>query len=368
MRLGSNFTGIGSWEKSLQRLEINYDLQFFSEIDKYAIASYSAIHNVSEELNIGDITKVDVKELSDIDILVYSPPCQAFSQAGKQLGFEDKRGILFFESLKIIQEKQPKFALMENVKGLTTKKFKAEFEIMLDELDKAGYNNYYKILNAKDYGIPQNRERIFIVSIRKDIDKGFTFPIGFDNGIRLKHILEKEVDEKYYLSDEMTSKLLNQLKELKIDEPVILHNIYGGFKEEKPRIFADYSPTIRTSAGGGHIPSVLVQEGIQFTRKNVKGIVDACNTLTANDPLRTLGNNNPITGVLTETSKRRFRIRKLMPLETWRLMGFSDNDFYKAKNSGISDTQLYKMAGNSIVVDVPYYIFKSLSELYPEHF
>lgn len=130
--------------------------------------------------------------------------CQAFSLAGKQMGFDDERGVLFFDALRIIKVKKPKYALMENVKGLTGKKFKEEFYTMLKKLEEAGYNNYYKVLNSKDYGIPQNRERIFIVSIRKDIDDGsFEFPEEFDNGLRLKDMLEPIVDEKYYISGQL---------------------------------------------------------------------------------------------------------------------------------------------------------------------
>lgn len=139
--------------------------------------------------------------------------CQAFSFAGKQLGFDDERGILFFDALKIIKEKKPMYAMMENVKGLTSKKFKNELSIMLKKLEEAGYNNYWNVLNAKNYGIPQNRERVFIISIRKDIDDGsFKFPAPFDNGLRLKDLLEDSVDEKYYINDERTKGLIEEIK------------------------------------------------------------------------------------------------------------------------------------------------------------
>ena len=210
IKLGSLFTGIGAWEKALKDMTIEYDLQFFGEIDKYAIKSYCQIHNETEDKNIGDITTVDADTVPDIDMLVYSPPCQAFSVAGKMMGVEDKRGVLFFDALRVIETKQPKIAIMENVKGLTTKKFKETFESMLEELERVGYKNYWKVLNLKNYGLPQNRERVFIVSIRNDIDKGFEFPEGYDNGLRLKDMLEDEVDEKYYISQEKVEKLLAQ--------------------------------------------------------------------------------------------------------------------------------------------------------------
>ena len=210
----SLFSGIGAFEKALSNLNIPYNLLAYCEIDKYASKSYSAIHGVSEDLNLKDVTKVDSLDiLDDVDLITYGFPCQDISNAGKQRGFTDEEGNrtrsgLFFEALRIIEEFQPKFAIAENVKALTSKKFTEEFKTVLESLEEAGYTNYWQVLNAKDYGMPQNRERVFIVSIRKDIDKGFTFPKPIPLELRLKDLLEDEVDEKYYLSDVATKKLL----------------------------------------------------------------------------------------------------------------------------------------------------------------
>lgn len=210
----SLFSGIGAFEKALSNLNIPYNLLAYCEIDKYASKSYSAIHGVSEDLNLQDVTKVDSLDiLDDVDFITYGFPCQDISNAGKQRGFTDEEGNrtrsgLFFEALRIIEEFQPKFAIAENVKALTSKKFTEEFKTVLESLEEAGYNNYWQVLNAKDYGIPQNRERVFIISIRKDIDKGFTFPTPIPLELRLKDLLEDEVDEKYYLSSVATKKLL----------------------------------------------------------------------------------------------------------------------------------------------------------------
>lgn len=159
-------------------------------------------------MNLLDVTKIDTSKLpKDIDLITYGFPCQDISLAGKQRGFHREDGSLtrsglFFEALRIIEDTKPKIAIAENVKNLTSKKFAEQFKIVLDSLEEAGYNNYWKVLNAKDYGIPQNRERVFIVSIRKDIDHGmFEFPSPFPLKKRLKDVLEEEVDEKYYLSD-----------------------------------------------------------------------------------------------------------------------------------------------------------------------
>ena len=205
LKVLSLFSGIGAFEKALDRLNIDYELVAFSEIDKYATKSYCAIHGVDESMNLGDITKVDENSLpKDIDLITYGFPCQDISLAGKQKGLFNNDGTqtrsgLFFEALRIIEATKPKIAIAENVKNLTGKKFKEQFELVLKSLEEAGYSNYWKVLNAKDYGIPQNRERVFIISIRKDIDKGYEFPEPFPLQLRLKDMLDDEVDEKFYL-------------------------------------------------------------------------------------------------------------------------------------------------------------------------
>jgi DNA (cytosine-5)-methyltransferase 1 len=230
----SLFSGIGAFEKALDNLQIPYDLIGYCEIDKYASKSYAAIHGVPESMNLGDITKVDEQALpKDIDLITYGFPCQDISNAGKMKGLFNADGTktrsgLFFEALRIIEATQPRVAIAENVKMLVSKKFSEQFKIVLDALEAAGYNNYWQILNAKDYGIPQNRERVFIVSIRKGIDNGtFRFPKAFPLELRLKDMLEDSVDEKYYIQQEMTRKVV-------IEEPFtdsqalrLVRNEYG---------------------------------------------------------------------------------------------------------------------------------------------
>ena len=212
IKLLSLFSGIGAFEKALTNLGVQYEVVNYCEIDKYASKSYSAIHGIPESKNLWDITKVNVLNLpKDIDLLTYGFPCQDISLAGKQKGMFNEDGTLtrsglFFKALDIIECVKPKIAIAENVKALTSKKFTEEFKIVLDSLEKAGYHNYWQVLNAKDYGIPQNRERVFIVSIRKDIDHNmFEFPKPYSLEKRLKDFLEPHVDEKYFLSDKMIS-------------------------------------------------------------------------------------------------------------------------------------------------------------------
>ena len=179
LKLFSLFSGIGAFEKALERLKIEYELVGFSEIDKFAIKSYCAIHNVSEDKNFGDITKIDVSELPEFDILTWGFPCQDISIAGKMKGIKEgeTRSGLYYEGYRILKEKRPKYSIIENVKNLTSKRFKTQFDCILRDLADLGYTNYWQVLNSKDYGIPQNRERVFIISIRNDLDaSNFCFP------------------------------------------------------------------------------------------------------------------------------------------------------------------------------------------------
>lgn len=291
MKVLSLFSGIGAFEKALDRIGIDYKLAAFSEIDKYAVKSYCAIHGVDESMNLGDITKVDENSLpKDIDLITYGFPCQDISLAGKQKGLFNEDGSqtrsgLFFEALRIIEATQPRVAIAENVKNLTSKKFKEQFEIVLNSLEEAGYNNYWKVLNAKDYGIPQNRERVFIVSIRKDIDDGeFEFPESFPLELRLRDMLDKEVDEKFYLSDVQIERIKTttyvsgsrriQEKEYcdtlcardwKDPKCVQVGQIYGTDREPNPQAGRIYSadgiiPTIDSCSGGNRMPKVAVRE------------------------------------------------------------------------------------------------------------
>lgn len=358
-----------------------WELVNFCEFDKYAVKSYCAIHNIDESLNLGDITKVDEKKIADFDMMTWGFPCTDISIAGKQEGFinadgEKTRSGLYYDGLRILKWKKPKISIIENVKALTNKKFKGIFEMILNDLDKAGYNSYWQICNAKDFGVPQNRERCFVISIRKDVDNGkFKFPEVFDNGLRLKDILEDEVDSKYIVSNEKTKQFLKNV-ENKIDTskeclgtchykndlskstrdrvynnslncptltatmykdpPKILQignliNSQGKFKNPQVgRIYSEngISPTLNTCQGGQREPKILKEENKNMDENN-------------------------------------YCIRKLTPKECWRLMGFSDEDFEKAQNAGVSSTQLYKQAGNSIVTNVLYYIFKELYNAMP---
>lgn len=287
MKLLSLFSGIGAFEKALDNLEIPYELVGYCEIDKYASKSYSAIHNVPESMNLGDITKVDEKALpKDIDLVTYGFPCQDISLAGKQKGLFNEDGTqtrsgLFFEALRIIEETQPRVAIAENVKNLTSKKFNAQFQIVLESLEQAGYTNYWQVLNAKDYGIPQNRERVFIVSIRKDIDTGmFQFPKGFPLELRLKDMLEDEVDEKFYLSNVQIENL-----HMKSKDSLVYDKSMIGF-EGNAREYNDIMPTITSREWKE--PRVVNESRLNeinmFENPQVRQIGNCCPTKTRENP------------------------------------------------------------------------------------
>lgn len=323
MKVFSLFSGIGAFERALETLNIKYDLMAYSEIDKNASKAYALIHKVSESLNLGDITKIDETKLpKDIDLITYGFPCQDISIAGKQKGFATTDGKtrsgLFFDALRIIQTTKPRIAIAENVKNLTSKRFKNEFEIVLKSLEDAGYNNYWQVLNAKDFGIPQNRERVFIISIRKDIDNyTFKFPEKMPLKFKLKDFLENQIEDSFYIKNYSSFSLINEYCGM----------LSGGafeklFDISKRAYSIEYiAPTIHTRQDGNTGTKIFIYEN----------------------------------GLL--------KIRKLTPTECFRLMGFSGKYVEILRENKISTSQIYKMAGNSIVVNVLVEIFKKLERM-----
>lgn len=408
MKVISLFSGIGAFEKALTNLGIEHEVIHYCEIDKYAAKAYSIIHEVDESKNLGDITKVNIESLPiDIDLITHGSPCQDFSIAGKGLGADGgTRSSLMWNSVEIIKHCRPKFVIWENVKNVISKKHKHNFDKYINELEKMGYKSHYKVLNAKNYGVPQNRERIFVVSTLEDVD--FIFPEPFELKYKLKDLLQSEVDEKYYISSDKVDGLIQTVKDrvlLDNDNPVRIGNIYG---EGKGTGFAgnvwskeSICPTLTTMQGGNRQP-MIVDAIIGSTQKNAYvGDGSISSTLTSamgkgggHTPMIVVKNNNKKgydlatvgdtinieqpssttrrgrvghgvaqtlnTGCHQVTPTEDFRIRKLTPTECWRLMGFSDEDIHKCIEHGISNSQLYKMAGNSIVVNVLMEIYKNL--------
>lgn len=217
IKLLSLFSGIGAFEAALRRGGYQFETVNYCEIDPYASKAYSQIHGISEDYNLKDVRQVNTLLMDNVNLVTWGWPCQDISVAGKQRGFTDSDGNrtrsgLFFEGLRILETLQPEYAIAENVKALTSKKFEKEFNTVLSSLAEVGYNNYWKVLNAKDFGIPQNRERVFIISIRKDIDTGtFKFPEKQPLELRVKDMLEPEVDEKFYINSDRAKKLIEKI-------------------------------------------------------------------------------------------------------------------------------------------------------------
>lgn len=339
MKILELFAGYGSQALALKRLGLEFTAET-SEIDKYAMQTYDMIHGKTN--HHGDITKINEKELGYFDLITYSSPCQDFSTAGKQKGGDkgsETRSSLLWECERIIAEVKPKYLLMENVKNLVGKRHKHNFDAWLEVLEKLGYDNYWQVLNAKDYGVPQNRERVFVVSIRKDLNQGYKFPEKIPLEKRLKDILEPIVDEKFYLSDEQVARF-----------QASNYNVTATRLQEKEwcdtlcaRDYKDPKCVVEPKI---NMLGLLDIKGNEQARRvyDKKGLSPTLNTMQGGNRQPKIYNN--------------YRIRKLTPRECRRLMGVNDVDFDKIQ--GISNSQLYKMAGNPIVVDVLATIFNNL--------
>ena len=374
MNLLSLFSGIGAFEKALDNIGVEYNMVNYCEIDKFASKSYSLIHGVSEDKNLKDVTKIDTSRFNDIDLITYGFPCQDISLAGKGKGFEDENGNrtrsgLFFEALRIIEDTKPKVAIAENVKALVSKRYTKEFNAVLDSLENAGYNNYCQVLDAKNYGIPQHRERVFIVSIRKDIDTyEFRFPQKIALKKRLINMLEDDVDEKYYLSDKMINYITsNNSKYITSDTKSIVNKtVASTITTREGNTRCDASNYICSD-----LPADANIKFLKIRNATKKGYMEAENGDYIN--LSYPGSKTRRGRVGKQVSQtllcndangvvENLRIRKLTPKECFRLMGFDDKDVDVLVENKISNTQLYKMAGNSIVVNVLEHLFSELKK------
>ena len=475
---------------------MKYNLVNFCEFDKYAVKSYCAIHGIDEGLNLGDITQVDEKEIPRFNVICGGSPCQDFSIAGKLAGatwtckecghmfnpltvhfskrevcqkcdsnkIEKTRSSLLAEWLRMVRGVRPAWGIYENVKNIVGKQFRnTTFKLFEEELHEYGYNTYWQVLNAKHYGVPQNRERVYLILIKKELDNGqFKFPEPLNIYTTMNDVLDEVVDEKYYLPEEKVERLVKDMKDRKAmlfeSDKKILEDFEmklklagniakSGEYAQTGRVYLPEGccPAIVTSGGGNQEPKIvrvgstgrystneilssvgispthraghdqikIVEKAVGAIRGRSKGgktiqclepgaetkTVHSLTTVSKDNVIlvrqltkkgyeeclqngvvrvsypKTLkrgrvqehGNISPT--VLTSSDICRIeslvRIRKLTPAECFRLMGFQDTDFEKAVSVGVSNSQLYKQAGNSIVVDVLFYIFKELYEAMP---
>jgi DNA (cytosine-5)-methyltransferase 1 len=404
IKVGSDFSGVGAFNQALIRLNVDYKEIFACDMDKYARQTF--IHNYGEpEYYPTNVYDREIPKES-LDIYMTSPPCQAFSLAGKRLGKNDKRGILFFNSLEFIQVNKPRYFIFENVKGLLSDDGGKTFSEWVNYLggksvngnpvifpysDSVPYHLYWKVLNAKEHGVPQNRERVFLVGIRDESDNNFRFPIEEHLSKRLKDVLQNKVDEKYFLSEQTIGKLIEYdikqkengngfgakfhdtngtMSALKVggggcdDLIKIKSATLKGYEEASKGDSINFSvPNSETRRGrvGKGVAQTLdtgCQQGVIICEnyiqwdsngKNNKSQYDRAYMLDKSSG--TVMTTNPNNVLLND-----FKIRRLTPRECFRLMDFPDTFTWT-----VSDSQAYKQAGNSIVVNVLYKILKNLN-------
>lgn len=316
IRMIELFAGIGSQAQALKNANIEFEPVAIAEIDKYALQSYELIHG--PVLNLGDISKIDPNDAPDCDLITYSFPCQDLSVAGHQLGADEGSGTrssLLWECKKLIEAKRPRFLLMENVKNLVGPTHKGNFDKWLNYLNTLGYTNYWKVLNAVDYGVPQSRERVFCISILNP-KQDFVFPNKQMRTLSIKNILEDEskvpanmyMNDKPYIPRENVSTSDNGL--------IHVGNLNMAANESIKRVYSPdgVCPTLTTMTGGHRQPKIYLKD---------KGV------------------------------------RKLTPRECWKIMGFDDETYNKVEGR-LSNTQLYKQAGNTICVPCLQAIFEEL--------
>lgn len=418
------FSGIGTQAMALRNIGVEHEITATSEVDEFAILSYHAIHTAEVEVpeateeemqkymeeknipldnkgkrktltgkrlkdlyvasvankNLGDISKIKNEDIPTVNLFTYSFPCQSISVSGLQKGLTKGSGTkssLLWECERVIETLKPQYLLMENVKNLVSKKFKTDFENWLKLLENLGYTNYWKILNAKDYGIPQNRERVFVVSIL-DCKTEYKFPEKTQLTKCLRDLLEEKVDNKYYITQEQMNRITfdeeyieRKKQEAKTENSTCV--VFGGVGTKNfgkqyrqgNRIYdSDALATclqaspIGNTGGNSHLYKIdqigrydtpTRKNSNRFRVYNDEGLAPTISTMEG-------GGRNPY----ISEHETEFRVRKLTPKECWRLMGIIDEDYEKASKV-VSNSQLYKQAGNAIVVNVLEGIFKNLN-------
>lgn len=408
LKVGSDFSGVGAFNQALIRLGIPYKEIFACDMDKYARQTF--IHNYGEpEYYPSNVYEREIPSES-LDIYMTSPPCQAFSLAGKRLGKDDKRGILFFNSHEFIQVNKPRYFIFENVKGLLSDDGGKTFSEWINMLggksvngvpvlfpydDAVPYHLYWQVLNAKNHGVPQNRERVFLVGIRDDKDNYFQFPREEHLTKRLKDVLDEEVDDKYFLSQERIDTITNAERSIgwtDSDKKDTANCVLTGYAKnptdgeylkiksgtakgyEKAMIGAfrgrnPDNPSDRTTGAPTEQRLEINSEGVSNTLTSVQkdNVVLKIGTWRTHEDDRGFreiadGNSPTIPARAREDGSGQpvinlnYKIRRLTPRECFRLMDFPDTFTWP-----VSDSQAYKQAGNSIVVNVLYKLLKQLS-------
>ena len=353
VKVGTFFSGIGSPEMAFKRLKDNgiiknFESVFYCEIDKYAVKSYCAIHNKTENDNLGDITKINGADLPYCDIWIGGFPCQDISMAGVRRGFDfnsNTRSSLGWKMIQFLREIKdpPKVVIFENVAAITNVNMRRTLNLFKKDLEDLGYTLYDQVLTALDYGTPQNRERYFLVAIKGNYL--YYFPEKIKLKLRLKDLLEKEIDPNLVLSEKVPFDLQKFVENRNYDKNSKL--ICKNLKDRRKRYVINLYRFIDGKNHCGRDTSSRYNQTARLWSMN-----GYCPTLTAN--------STEDTSKMIIYKDNCFFVKKISPLESWRFMGFSDDDFYKAKSIGISNRQLFKQAGNSIATNVIYHILKNL--------
>lgn len=366
IRLATLFSGIGAIEYAFKRLKLNTEIIFASDNDKFVKESYFSNYEIDESRWYDDVKDVNGRKYrNNVDILVGGSPCQSFSMVGKRKGFKDTRGTLFYEFARIVKECQPKVFIFENVKGLINHDKGNTFETIKSTFDELGYNYSYQVLNAKDYGMPQHRERIFVIGFKdKAIDFEFPEPINLE--YKMQDFLEDYTNSKYYLKEKgvkfVTSSKNRKKRYTQINGDIALcqkanqqFNWHGDFIFEN-RVYQEFDEFVFdvNEVEEKYYLSTKVRDYVLSSgTKNFKTTIKT--DLEVARPLLQSMHKMHRAGVDNYVTHNKGRIRKLTPKECLRLMGFRD-DF----NQVVSDTQMYRQAGNSIVVDVLIAILKQM--------
>lgn len=425
IKIGSDFSGVGAFNQALKRLGIDYEEVFACDMDKYARQTF--IENYGEPNYFPEnVYERDIPNQS-LDIYMTSPPCQAFSLAGKRKGEKDTRGVLFYNSHEFIVKNKPRYFIFENVKGLLSDNEGKTFStwlnylagksinglpVMFIEKNAVPYHVYYKVLNAKHYGVPQNRERVFIIGIRDDADNNFSFPKSFPLKLKIKDLLQNQVPEKYFLSSKMLDSIvLNKISKNEDTSRINkITNVHPSGKGMNGNVFEKngISPTLCTNKGEGikigtyrphfkgenfikssdnnspcitararqdgdnQVAVIVAQRGRKNEKKSYNQQIEINQDQTSNTITQVQKDNmvvyggtqkncakmkNGLSPCLTEAMgkgggnvpffQKQYKIRRLTPRECFRLMDFPDSFTWSC-----SDSQAYKQAGNSIVVNV----------------
>lgn len=361
------FAGIGGFRLGME--SAGHECVGFCEIDKFARTSYKAIHNTEGEVEMHDITTVSdefIRGIGSVDVICGGFPCQAFSIAGKRKGFEDTRGTLFFEIARFASILRPRYLFLENVKGLLNHEGGATFETILRALDDLGYDVEWQVLNSKDY-VPQNRELVFIIGHLRGECTRKIFPFSGNDEplveLQRQQSSVNTITARYGEAAGVGSYVVESKQQEQVAIPaqdrqgiIVVGNLPGNH-DQNSRVYNSrgIAPTLSTMQGGGQEPKILIKEAT--TKGYAEALPgDSVNISHPNSDTRRgrVGKgiaNTLLTGEEQAVVTDNYRIRKLTPRECWRLQGFPDWAFDRAKEVN-SDSQLYKQAGNSVTVPV----------------